>query len=56
MVPEKMLSDGVLQQAAKKVQKLLSPVYQHPKNAITSFPNGLKKNSGITPTKVYLYH
>ena len=43
MIPEEMLSDEVFDKQQKNVQKLLSPVCQPLKSAITSFPNGSKK-------------
>lgn len=43
MVPEEMLSDEVLWQAAEKCAEAIIASLPPPKNAITSFPNGSKK-------------
>ena len=50
MIPEEMLSDEVLRQAAEKCAKAIIDSLQPPKNAITSFPNGSKKRCNLLST------
>ena len=43
MIPEEMLSDEVLRQAAEKCAEAIIASLPAPEDVITSFPNGSKK-------------